>query len=320
MHILALLLALQLPPQKSDAVIGVSALHLETGQRIGIRGSERFPMGSVYKVPIALTVLHEVDAGRLRLAERVTIEPKDFAPGWSPLRDEAKGKPVTRAQDVLLRLMVSVSDNTASDYFLRRVGGAAVVTERMRELGIDGIRIDRSETEMAKDLSAPGGADRYAIDPRDTATPDAMVALLEAFWRGRDGLSPESHEHLLRLMIESKTGARRIKSRLPRGSIVAHKTGTMPGTTNDAAIITSPDGKQHIAIAIFLKAAKTSPDADCEADIAAIAKAVYEALTGTTEISSFSVPRMTVSDPANPISSSVNTLCRSSTEPIAVAP
>ena len=97
MMMLAFVLAaiFQLPPQKSDAVIGVAAVDLESGRRIAIRNSERFPMGSVYKVPIALEVLHRIDDGTLKAGRVITIEPKDFSPGWSPLRDGANGKKFT---------------------------------------------------------------------------------------------------------------------------------------------------------------------------------------------------------------------------------
>src|SRR4028118_1041152 len=114
---------LQLPPQKSDAVIGVSAIHLESGKRLSVRGTDRFPMGSVYKFLIALAVLRRVDAGTLSLQQSVTIEPEDFSLGHSPLRDAAHGRPITLTVRELLRHMVSISDNTASDTLLALVGG-----------------------------------------------------------------------------------------------------------------------------------------------------------------------------------------------------
>jgi beta-lactamase class A len=56
---------------------------------------ESFPMASVFKFPVVLAALRRVDTGTLSLKQQVTIEPKDFSPGWSPLRDRANGKPVT---------------------------------------------------------------------------------------------------------------------------------------------------------------------------------------------------------------------------------
>jgi beta-lactamase class A len=277
---LLLAAAFQLPPQSSDAVIGVSAVHLESGRRISVRGTERFPMGSVYKFPIVLTALQRVDAGTLKPDQKITIEPKDFSPGWSPLREEAKGKPVTLTVRELLRYTVSISDNTASDNTLRLLGGPAVVSKRMAELGVAGIRIDRPEKTIAGHLSEPDGRALYAKDPRDTAAPDEMAALLAAFWNRRDGLSKASHELLMQWMIDTPTGVRRIKSAVPTGSVVAHKTGTMPGVINDAAIVTSPDGKDHIVLVIFSKAG-TSPEKKREDDVAAVAKNVWRELVGS---------------------------------------
>lgn len=265
--------ALTLPPQKSDAIIGVTAIHLESGRRLSVRNSERFPMGSVYKFPIALTVLKQVDGGRLSLERMVTIEPKDFAPGWSPLRDRANGRAITLSVRDLVMHMVSNSDNTASDALLALLGGPQVVTTRMAELGFSATRIDRSETQMAAELKRDGGPERYAVDVRDTTTPDAMAELLVAFFHKRDGLTPASHDLLMRYMIDSPTGPHRIRAAVPKGSIVAHKTGTMPGTTNDVALITLPNG-DHIALAIFTKGSKRDVTAEAEEDIRAITRTV----------------------------------------------
>jgi beta-lactamase class A len=275
MFALILAATLTLPPQQSDAVIGVAAIHLESGRRVGVRETERFPMGSVYKFPIGLTVLRRVDAGLLRLDREVTIHPRDFAPGWSPLRDEAANRPVTRTIGQLLELMVKNSDNTASDALLKLAGGPLSVTTRMAELNASGVRIDRSEKQIARDIDGPAGVTGYTRDARDTATPVAMAELLETFWKKRDGLTAGSHALLFRHMAESPTGERKLRAALPPGWSVAHKSGMMPATSNDVGILTSPDGKTHIAIAIFAKGA-TSDYPVIDADVAAVTRAVLE--------------------------------------------
>src|SRR5687768_15934289 len=93
--LLVLAALFQLPPQTSDATIGVTAIHLESGRRVSVNGQERFPMASVFKFPTALTVLRRVDTGTLSLSKRITIEPEDFSLGFSPVRDEDNGKAVT---------------------------------------------------------------------------------------------------------------------------------------------------------------------------------------------------------------------------------
>ena len=277
---LAIVLAalLQVPPQVSDATFGVTAIHLETGERLSIRGDERFPMGSVYKFPIALAVLHRVDAGELSLEQQITIEPGDFSPGHSPLRDEANGQPATKSVRELLRYMVSLSDNTACDVFLRMLGPDSV-NARLAAIGITGVRVDRTEKQMSADLKESGGVERYARDPRDTTTPDAMASLMTEFWRGNDGLSKESHDLLVHWMTVTPTGPRRVKAGLPAGATFVHKTGTMPGTTNDAGVIVSPDGKQHIVIAVFGKGSQRDATREAEDDIAAITRRIWMLLS-----------------------------------------
>jgi len=247
---IALTLLLALPPgqpttDNRQPNLGYSALHLESNKRMTVRGNESFPMGSVYKFPIGVSVLKRIDAKTWSADEKITIT--KFSPGWSPLREEAKGKPITVTLGRLLELMVRDSDNTPCDYFLEKIG-ASVVT---KEIGAPGIRIDRQERVIAADIHRDGRA-KYATDIRDTATPDAMAAYLTKFWRRELGLSNASHELLVRLMTETKTGPKRMKSALPPGATLAHKTGTMPGTVNDVGVITTASG-QHVVIAFFTK-------------------------------------------------------------------
>lgn len=268
-------LAINLPAQKSDATIGVAAIHLQSGRTFSLHGDDRFPMGSVYKFPIALATLQLVDAGKLLLDEQVTLEPKDFSPGWSPIREKSRGKSVTLTVEELLRHMVELSDNTPCDYMIRRLGTDAI-NGSLRTLGIDGVRVDREERVIVEHLREKDGVVKYGTDPRDTSTPNAMLKLLVKLAKRDVGLSPKSHALLMKWMTNTKTGMRRIRAAVPEGAVVAHKTGTMPGTTNDVGIITSPDGNNHIAIAIFTARA-TSPAEHAEDDIAAITRTVYSA-------------------------------------------
>lgn len=255
---LAVLLAVAIHVPPINGHVGYAAQDLDSGRTISRFASERFPMGSVYKLPIAIALLHRVDRSQLSLAQPVTIEPREFAPGWSPIRDNAHGQPVTLTIAKLLDALVSDSDNTAGDVSQRLIGGSAVVTARLRALGIRKVRIDRTEAQIAHDIGARG-VDAYNADPRDTATPAAMVALLGTIYHREDGLSKSSHDLLMHALEVSRNP--RIGARLPPRTIVAHKTGTMPGVMNDVALVTSPDGKHHLAIVIFVNRARPNTDA-----------------------------------------------------------
>lgn len=266
--------------------VGAAALMVETGERASLRGDERFPMQSVFKLPVALHVLHEVDAGRVQLTRDVVLARSDLRPGGLDPIAERWPDGVTLNVEDLLRRTVSNSDNTAVDALMGLTGGPAAVTRHLVELGIHAIRVDRGEFQLALDLSGPTPAkqrsafSRYARDLRDTASPDAAVDLLAKIARGEDGLSQVSHERLLKWMIDTQTGLARLKGRLPAGTVVAHKTGTGPdvaginAVTNDIGLITLPNGR-HAAIAVFV-ATSSKPLEAREAAIAQMAKAAYD--------------------------------------------
>ncbi len=287
----------------SGGIVGVSAIHVETGRHVSFNSGMRFPMASSYKFPIALQLLHRVDRGEVRLGDTVLLNPHDFRPGHSPLVEFANNTALTLTVKRLLELMVGQSDNTASDTLLRIAGGASAVTARMRQLGIEDIDVNRTETELAAALNGVyelppesewslelfdkifaqnAGADSKAItekflnDPRDTATPDAMVELLLRVHKGEALSLPSSHL-LLQLMTTTTTGEARLKGLLPPRTPVAHKTGTWgsAGTTNDVGLIKLPDKAGHIAIAILIKAS-TKDVPERERAIAEIARTIYD--------------------------------------------
>jgi beta-lactamase class A len=258
--------------------MGVAAVHVESGARISFNGDRRFPMASVSKVPIAMEFLRRVDAGEIDLDQRLEIPITDFRPGYSPLASWSGGRPEHATVDSLFRLMIGVSDNSATDVILRMAGGPESVTRRLRELGIEDVDVDRSEARTFADLvgipdTVPeeqlyrynyfrmrdrlpaehrqAARVRYGEDPRDTATPEAMAGLLALAFRG-EGLAPASRDYLIATMESSRSGPRRLKGLLPRGTTVAHKTGTMGGAINDVGIITLPDGAGHLAVAAFV--------------------------------------------------------------------
>ena len=101
-----------------------------------------------------------------------------------------------------------------------------------------------------------------------------MVALLERIYR-KDLLKPESAELLLDIMRRCRTGEARLKGMLPLGTEVAHKTGTIGGTTNDVGIITLPDNAGQVAIAVFVKASEKESSTR-ERTIAEISRAVHD--------------------------------------------
>jgi beta-lactamase class A len=255
----------------SGGVVGVSAIHLETGRRVSLNGGERFPMASTFKVPVAVQLLTRVDKGEVRLDQMVELQASDLHPGSGTLTDLFNKPGLALSVRNLLELMMLISDNSATDVLVRMAGGPQEVTARMRELGIGGIDVNRPTDLLIADwLKAPK---EFEVDSRDTSTPDSMADLLARIYR-KDILKQESADLLLDIMRRCRTGGARLKGILPKNTVVAHKTGTIGGSANDVGIMTLPDGG-HVAIAVFVKSS-TLDTAVRERVIAEIARAVYD--------------------------------------------
>jgi beta-lactamase class A len=231
--------------QAAQGLVGMTATVLESGESVSLNGNQRFPMQSVYKLPIAMAVLNQVDQGNLKLDQKIQIEASDIVQGSQVLDENSQGKEFTLSE--LLQYMVSKSDNTACDVLLRLIGEPQRVTEYLSSLGINDIVVANTEKELAQDPN---------VQYRNSATPDAAVVLLRTLYEGR-GLSKSSQALLLQWMTETQTGLKRIKGLLPEGTVVAHKTGTsstvngVTAATNDVGLVTLPSGQQ-LAIAVFV--------------------------------------------------------------------
>jgi len=253
-------------------IVGVSLHYKASGRRISLHGMEHFPMQSVFKFPLALKILHDVDNGRFSLDQMIHIDQKDWAPKiWSPLRDSLNGQTADIPLQTLLRYTVSYSDNSGCDILFRLAGGTRIVNDFIHHTGVKDIAIVATETEMARAWNVQYG---------NWCTPDAMTALLELFIDGKI-LKPATTKILMQFMINTSTGPGRLKGLLPPGIPLAHKTGTsntndkgITAATNDVGIITLPDGKPLI-ISVFVKDA-AADEPTRERVIARIAAAAYK--------------------------------------------
>jgi beta-lactamase class A len=220
---------------------GIAAMDVATGKMISFNGNEAFPMASTMKVAVAAAYLAEVDAGRRSL-------------------DDMIGN-VSAAR--LMDVMMTRSDNHATDMLISTLGGPAAVDGWMRRHGLTGIRVDRT---IAQVLSAR----RDLRDVRDSSTPTAMLGLLRVIDAGT-ALKPESRSLLLDMMWRCRTGSNRIRGILPAGAKVENKTGTLSGYTGDVGFLTSPGGRR-IAVAFFARGGENRP-----AVIATAARMIYDA-------------------------------------------
>lgn len=291
---------------ESRGRLGVAVKDLSTGQTWSLRGGERFPMQSVFKLPLGIAALRLEELKEVDLDEKIRITEKDLSPPWSLINRRWKG-PTSYSLRDLTELAVITSDNSAADILMRRLGGPARVTSVLRELGVQGIRIDRYERVFQPEASGLGSYQTgwhkqeawdsarstvslenrvaamtaYLKDPRDTSTPLGMLGLLSDLQTGRL-LSRSNTVWILDVMTRTTTGATRLKAAMPAGASLAHKTGTggdagmVNAASNDVGIITMPDGRR-VAVVVFLTGSR-APEADREKVIADVGRAVISAM------------------------------------------
>ena len=260
--------------------VGIAAIDLSTGREISVHGGERFPMASVVKLAVAAAYLAEVDAGRRSLTKPIILDEK-IRSGSDGIGKLMPHPGVTLSAANLIELMLTVSDNTATDMLIADLGGTQAVQQWLARNRIDGVRIDRAIARLVLDnLGLPMLADKTAAetlwasdpltvearavavagfdtDPRDTATPRGIARFLSRLDKG-EMLTPASRAFLLAVMARCRTGADRIPAGLAVGTPVAHKTGTLLGISNDVGIITLPD-QRRVAIAVFTRGMAEGP-------------------------------------------------------------
>jgi beta-lactamase class A len=256
------------PPGSLDEIessvggrVGVFAIDTGTGRTLAHRENERFAMASTFKWALAAAVLGMVDRSEATLGERVPYGKADLLEN-APVTTEhvAEGAMTLEA---LARAAVTVSDNTAANLLLAKVGGPAGLTRFFRAAGDPVTRLDRDESTLNE--NDPG-------DVRDTTSPQAMVGLMRAVLCG-DVLSRPSRERLLGWMQACETGQKRLRAGIPAGWTVGDKTGTGEnGAFNDVAIAVPP-GRAPILVAAYLSDGQASRER-LEAAHAGIARIV----------------------------------------------
>ncbi|WP_068873957.1 class A beta-lactamase [Phenylobacterium sp. CCH9-H3] len=288
------------------ASLGVGLSNLESGQTYTFNGDRRFPMQSVFKLPLAAAVLAEADAGRLMLTEPFVLTEEQLSPAVSPI---AAGWPARRdyTAQALFEAMVVDSDNTAADVLMKRIGGPGAVTAWLTARRVPEVRVDRYERELQPDVYGmpsfrPAWRDgarfaeaqaavpaperlaamrRYMSDPRDTTTPRGMLELLQMLDR-QELVSPASTKRLLELMGRTRRGVGRIRAGLPRDAFLAHRPGTsgvdqgISTAHNDVGIFTLADRRSY-ALAVFLSGS-TLDEAGRDRIIAEVARAALRAV------------------------------------------
>jgi beta-lactamase class A len=253
--------------QQTDGTTGVAVQRIGgDGDVMTLSAGTGFPMASTFKISVAGAIFSLIDSGKLTLDHMITVDPALIVPS-DGIADQLPHRGVSLSVHNLLELMLTRSDNTATNVLSETVGGPAAVTAWLRSIGITGMQVDR-DTRRVRPDGTP-----FDLVTTNNSTPEAMLKLLLAIRSGK-AVSGTSTNTLIGIMERCHTGEARLKGLLPPGTVVAHKTGTLRDVANDVGFVTLPNGNQF-AIAVFVKG-DTKGSQVQERVIAEIARAAYD--------------------------------------------
>lgn len=252
----------------TDAEMGISIQHIESGETTDIDATAFFPMCSVFKIPVMCEAFRQIHQGTFSLDDRWTLDTsqKNLPSGILVFLQD--GLQLT-VRD-LLTLMIIISDNTATDMIMHRIG-VDKAEEYMRQLGLPDIHVCMTVRDIFNDILGPEAADparvvtnltrkreapptnrngrAYESTPNnDTSTPAEMTNLLAKICRG-EVVDQAACDNMLHILLQQQLNDR-LPRLLPYGIPFAHKTGTLSGIRNDAGILYANDNT-HVAITAY---------------------------------------------------------------------
>lgn len=274
-----------------DGILGIGVKSTWDSETIFVEPDRPFPMASVFKIPVLIELVLQAEEGRLSLDETVRITEALKSPGSGVLK-ELTSEPTLSLTDLAM-LMIIISDNSATDVLVERVGTAAI-NRRLASQGLDVTRVVMTCRQLLFDMAGrPSGpftpearlevekilktrervftGRAYADTANNVTTPREMIALLETLVT--DGRLPAgAREQALHFMRRQQIRDR-LPFHLPPGTEMAHKTGSITGVRNDAGILFLPRGP--VLVCAFTRDLKE--DQAGTAAIAEVGRLVYEA-------------------------------------------
>lgn len=244
------------------------ACDIDGDRSVGLDPDALVVLASVFKIPIALAYACQAAAGRLERTERLSVEPRfrDGGIGTSGCAD-----PIEMSLRDLVLMMLTMSDNAATDVVLERVG-LDTVNDLLGALGrnrthlIGGCAevLGSLRTELGVSTEAEADAPIAGLPPEKLMELSACVPerttrgtardiaeLLAQIWRDEAGPAEACAE--VRDVMARQIWPHRLASGFGDEYRVAGKTGTLPGWRNEAGVVEHPDGGRY-AVAVFTRA------------------------------------------------------------------
>jgi beta-lactamase class A len=223
-----------------DLYPGMFFMDMETGNYLDINGDRSFPAASTIKLPILVALFQAVDRGQVKLDEILTVR-RDLITGGSGTLQNSPGEKLSVLRTATM--MSTISDNTATNMIIDRLGGMEVLNKQFSSWGM-------RKTVIRRLLGDFKG--------KNTTTP-ADLGRLAALIAKRQIISETSRTKVLDI-LNGTINRKLLPAGLGKGAAIAHKTGTLGRLIGDAGIVEMPNGKLYLA-GIFVKRSFGNPRA-----------------------------------------------------------
>lgn len=234
--------------------LGTLLFDLDNGAYVNLQGDSVFAAASTIKIPILVAFLQDVDAKKIYLDEILVMDKNIIATGSGDLQYQKPDKKITALETAIK--MIIISDNTATNMLIRRLGGKEILNQRFQEWGLQQTVINN----ILPDLEGV-----------NTTSPKDLVFILNRINQG-DLLSLKMRDRFLGIMQGTMTKTL-LPAGLEKGAIIAHKTGDIGTTIGDAGIIDMPNGKRYL-MAVMVK--RPHNDENGRKMIQEVSRAVYQ--------------------------------------------
>lgn len=207
-------------------------MEVNTGNYLDINGQKSFSAASTIKLPILMALFQAVDSGKVKLDETLTVRRDLIASGSGKLQNSPGAKLN------LLRtatLMIAISDNTATNMIIDRLGGKQALNRKFSSWGL-------RKTVIRRQLGDFAGMN--TTSPTDLVRLSALIA--------KHQLISESSRSKVIDILNQTENRKFLRAGLGQGAGIAHKTGTLGRLIGDAGIVEMPNGKLYLA-GIFVK-------------------------------------------------------------------
>lgn len=216
---------------------GIFLIDLDTSSYVDINGTIPVAAASTIKVPVLVAFFQDVDAGKIRLDEMLTMQPEMVATGSGDMQYQSPGTKYSALETATK--MIAISDNTATNMLITRMGGAVALNQRFQSWGLTATVIQNPLPDL---------------QGTNTTSPKDLANLLAWVNQG-DLVSMRSRDRILDIMRQTVTNTM-LPSGLGEGAIIAHKTGNIDSLAGDVGLIDMPSGKRYIVSALV----KRSPN------------------------------------------------------------